>query len=433
MATELRKALESTGDGDALNLDDIDMSLHEELLRLQPLAEILSVRQAEGKTHEYRVRTSHPQAWFEGESTGATVQNGVYARKTVQLKIQRIWGSVTGFAKAVTRRFINALEEEVNGSLQGMADLLEYGALFGTSDDIGFTGDPYQYSGILPQVFAYAPGNVIDAAGAKVTLSMLDQALIKALGNRQTRNDPALWFMGQNMKAVVDGLQTKVQMSIQTASYADGKIEMDAYGKRGIFETDYLVPESVTSSPDATGVIAAGGSLPAATYQYKIASVTMYGEQVPGAATANVVSATTNNTANLTWTADPAARLYMIFRNVGGGTFYLIDIIPAKTYDADGKVNGTKASYSDTGRTATTIKPLAAGEQQIVLLNVESGQRGAKFMGLVDDMGEQVDAMTSFVELGRTKDSFDYFLKSYLALKLPYKNLVSVIRHVKLT
>jgi len=40
--------------------------------------------------------------------------------------------------------------------------------------------------------------------------------------------------------------------------------------------------------------------------------------------------------------------------------------------------------------------------------------------------------MVSYVPLARVKDTYDYMIKSYLALKLPYPNLVAQIRHAKL-
>ncbi len=108
---ELRKALDTSTTNGANNLlpYDLEPTLNEELLKLQPLAELIPVIQAEGKTHEYVLRTAHPQGWFEGESTGANNQNSTYARRSTMLKIQRIWGSVTGFAQAVDERFIDAL------------------------------------------------------------------------------------------------------------------------------------------------------------------------------------------------------------------------------------------------------------------------------------------------------------------------------------
>lgn len=430
--TELKKALTTTGGGDGLLPYDLDQTLHDELIKLQPLAQLLDIIQAEGKTHEFRVRSAHPQAWFEGEETGASVQSGSYIRKTVQLKIQRIWGSVTGFAQKVDEKFINALAEEINGSIQGVADLMEYGVLFGTADDQSFTGDAYQYSGILPIIYKNAVGNVIDGGGVKVTLDMMDAALAKARVYRQLRNDPYLWMLGTRMKQVVDGLQTKVQLPLQSVSLADGKIVMAGYAGAPLLESEYLVPADTSTSPATTGVVAAGGSLADGTYTYKISSVTMYGEQVAGTASANVVAATTNHTANLSWTADANAKLYMIWRNVAAGVFGLVDIINAKTYDAAGLVNGNRTTYSDDGTKTfiSGVKPLATGEQIITLLNINPA-RGAAFAGMVDDMGNQIDRLISFVELARTKDSYDYFLKGYMTLRNVYANVHSVIRHVK--
>jgi hypothetical protein len=434
MFSELKKALTSSGDGAALVPYDLEATLHEELLKLQPLAELISVDQAEGKTHEYNIRTSHPLGWFEGETTGANNQNGAYARKTVQLKIQRIWGSVTGFAQKVDEAFINALAEELNGSLEGMANLMEFGLLWGCANDIGFTGDAYQYSGLIPRIFAYAPENVVDAGGDKVSLDDLDSALAAASKFRQTRNDPRLWIMGLRMNQVVAGLQTKVQLPLSTAQLNDGQITMSAYGKAAILESDYVVPASTSTSPATTGVIAAGGTLADGTYTYKISSVTMYGEQIPGTASANVVAASTNKTANLTWTHDDNAKLYMIWRQLSTGGYFLLDVIPALTYDADGKVNGNVEAYSDSGSktVSTVIKPLASGEQNIVLLNM-SPARGISFVGMVDDMGRPVGKLMSFVELARIKDSYDYFIKGYMALKVKYPNVHAIVRHCKLS
>jgi hypothetical protein len=429
--SELKKALTSTGDGDALNTIDLDQTLHEELLKLQPLAQILSVINAEGKTHEYRAKTSHPMAWFEGETTGANNKNGAYQRKTVMLKIQRIWGSVTGFAQAVDEPFINALAEELDGSLEGMANLFEYGVMHGTADDIGFTGDALQYSGLLPRIFSFAPTNVIDAGGAKIATTMLDAAIAKVARHRQTRNDPRLFMMGLEMKQVVDGLQTKVQIPLTSVTLADGRIEMDAYGKTPIFETDYLVPDAETSSPDADAVVAAGGSMADGDYYYQLASVTFYGEQAAGTASAKVTVAAGDKSADLSWTKDPNAVLYMVFRKAGAGDYQLLDIIPALTYDADDKVNGFVETYTDDGsKTPKAVKPLAAGEEQILVTNTNP-VRGLAFVGKIDDMGRKIDRLVSFVELARVKDSFDYMLKAYLTARLVYPNLSAVIRHVK--
>ena len=438
---ELRKALVTTGDGAALLPYDLDPVLHEELLKLQPLAVLIPILAAGGKTHEYNVRSSHPQAWYEGEVTPANAKNSVYARKTVQMKIQRIWGSVSGFAQSMDEAFIDALSTELEGSLEGMANVLEYGFMWGAADDIGFTGDPYQYSGIIPRLLSYAPANVIDAGGNKITLDDFDAVIAKAVGFRGVRGDPKLWIMGTRMKQIVDGLQSKVQIPLTEAvlEVADGKIVMAAYDNIPILESDYIVPLDTTTSPAATATKGAGGSLIDDTYYYAISSITMYGEQVAGTEN-DETTETTNNKVVVTWTADSTAVLYMIWRGLttGNANLKLLDIIPALTYDSAGTVNGTLETYTDdgsrdtgAGTTLPAVKPLSSGEQNILMVNYNPS-RGAAFLGKIDDMGRPTDRLFSFVELARVKDTFDYMLKGYLSSRLVYPNLLGMVRHAKL-
>ena len=128
----------------------------------------------------------------------------------------------------------------------------------------------------------------------------------------------------------------------------------------------------------------------------------------------------------------PSAKLYHIFRKDGAGAWQLLDIIPALTYDAAGTVNGAVASYVDTGaKTPVAVKPLEAGEEQILLLN-RNQERGICFLGKVDDMGRQTGRLMSFVELARVKDCYDYMIKAYLGVRVKYPNTcAAIIRNVK--
>ena len=436
---ELQKALLTTGDGAALLPYDLDPILHEELLKVQPLAVLFSVLEAGSKTHEYNVRSSHPQAWFEGEVTPANAKNSVYARKTVQMKIQRIWGSVSGFAQSMDERFIDALSTELEGSVEGMANILEFGLMWGTADDIGFTGDPYQYSGLIPRVFSFADGNVVDGGANKITLPELDEAIALSTAFRGVRGDPKVWIMSTRMKQVIDGLQSKVQIPLTESVLAEGRIVMANYGNIPMLESDYIAPASATTSPAVTATKGATGSLVDDEYFYAISSVTPYGEQVAGTEDSDTTE-TTNNEVDLTWTADSNALLYMIWRGLttGNANLKLLDIIPALAYDGSGTVSGTIETYTDTGSRDTNtgallpaVKPLSDGEEQILLANYNP-RRGGAYLGKIDDMGQQTDRLFSFVELARVKDTFDYMLKGYLAARLVHPNLVSVIRHAKL-
>lgn len=433
MPIELQKAL-TTSNATALLPYDLEPVLHEELIALQPLIQLVSFSQAQSKTHEYTVRSTHPQGWFEGETTPANAKVGTYARKSVQVKIGRIWGSVTGFAQSMDEAFIDALATEIDGSLQGMADLLEYSILFGCSSDV-YTGDAYQTTGILANIYANAAAtNVIDAGGDKISLDDLDAVLAACNQHRQTRNDPGLFFMGIKMKQVVDGLQTKVQMPVQSAELYDGKLIMGAYAGKPILETNYMVPG--TTSPAAATALAAGGTLPDATvFNYRISSVTMYGECIAGTKGTERTTGTSNFKVTITWTADANALLYMIWQGVGASTttWKLLDIIAAKTYDADGTISGTVATYTDDGSKTVnaSVEALETGEQLIVYVN-RHPVRGVNFIGKIDDMGRPIENFMKYVELARVKDTYDYMIKMYFAVLMRYSNVHAVIRHAKL-
>lgn len=429
--SELQKALLNSTTGAALIPYDLDPVLHEELLNLQPLAQLMAIEQADGKTHEYSARTSHPAAWFEGEATPANPLASAYTRKSVALKIQRIWGSVTGFQQAVSEKFIDSLATELEGSLEGMASLMEYGALWGSSSDIGFTGDAYQYSGILPRLWAYAASNVVDGGGDKVALDDLDQAIAKTTGFRGVSGDPKLWLMSTRMRQIVDGLQTKVQIPLTQAVLADGKIVMNAYGSVPIYESSFVSPADVSTSPTVAAAAGGVGTLPTDQYFYAISSITAVGEQRVG--TEGNASITGPDAVDLTWTADANAVAYIIWRGLATGVLTMLDIIPAYTYDANGTVNGAVAAYTDTGaRTPNAVKPLKADEHSIVLVNYNPN-RGAAFLGMIDDNGRPADRLFRYVPLAQVKDTYDYMLKGYMALKLVHPNLVSMVRHIKLS
>ena len=335
--------------------------------------------------------------------------------------------------------FIDALSTELEGSVEGMANILEYGLMWGTADDIGFTGDPFQYSGLIPRVFSFAPENVVDGGGNVIALPDLDEAIALSTAFRGVRGDPKVWIMSTRMKQVIDGLQTKVQIPLTESVLAEGRIVMANYANVPMLESDYIAPALVTTSPTVTATKGATGSLIDDEYFYVISSVTPYGEQVAGVEDSDTTE-TTNNEINLAWTADDDALLYMVWRGLatGNANLKLLDIIPALTYDAAGTVDGTVETYLDDGSIDTgagtslpAIKPLSDGEEQILLANYNP-LRGGAYLGKIDDMGQQTDRLFSFVELARVKDTFDYMLKGYLAVRLVHPNLVSVIRHVKL-
>lgn len=431
--TALRKALVSADTVD-LRSEDLDPVLHEELLEKQPLISLFGLKQADGKTHEFRRITSHPKGWFEGETTPANSRKGTYSRDSVQLKIMRNWGSVSGFNQAVTEKDFDMLATEIDLSLQGMGDIVEWTTLFGASGDLDdFTGDSYMFTGILPFVYSEYSDNVIDAGGNKLDLGDLD-VMIDAIDYRGTETDPKFFAMSSRMKQIADGLQTKVQMNLESLELFDGRFTMGSYDGLPIFKTNMLK----AGTTGVTGLAAVEGSdvtsgAANSEYGFRVASVTFQGECV--AVAEATVTPTADFDVDLSWTADEDAYLYMIFvEPAGGGGHDLIDIIPALTYDSAGTVNGSVEAYTyaDFSVVNENVQALETGEEIIILANA-SDRNGASYMGLIDSMGQAVDNMVSYVPLARTKDTYDFMLKSYLAMKIVNPEVFAVLRHAKLS
>jgi len=73
-ASELSKALTATSSsGAALQPEDLEPALVEELFRLQPLLALMPIKQATARVHEIARRTAHGKARFEGDGVAVVV------------------------------------------------------------------------------------------------------------------------------------------------------------------------------------------------------------------------------------------------------------------------------------------------------------------------------------------------------------------------
>jgi hypothetical protein len=456
---DIRKAilLASSSSGQALIPEDLAPYLVEYLYRVAPLLRRINKETADGRTHEINRRTAVPNAWFGGELEPLASDSSTYDRRAVQMKIFRTpKGGVSGFERAASRSFADALELEILGSVEAMADLYEWSMLWACSDETvpGFTGDAYQCTGLIPYIFGDARAqayNVLQptTAGSAVVLSDLDDMLDVAQGFRGVARDDKVFLCSRQMISRIGGLETMVYRVPEYVEFVPGG-SVSAYKHVPLVPSDFVSADEGTS-PDV--VVADHGSLtgpPAGDYYYRISSVTRTGgEQVAGGAD-NVNAG--GNQIDLSWVADATAYLYMIWRGaVGGGSadhdnLYLIDVIAAKGYDSDGLVNSNIAAYADTGATAiTTIHPLASGEQNIILMNLNQ-RRGSSLLHLPTELteGVQVPAelraevgdltiLFGLVELARTRSAWEYELEGYGAFQVPWPRLHSMLRRVKYT
>jgi hypothetical protein len=428
-ASELHKALTATSSsGAALQPEDLEPALVEELFRLQPLLALMPIKQATARVHEIARRTAHGKARFEGEmvSDVANAVQSTFDRPTVALKVLHHWGAVSGFQQAASRRFTDSLVAEQQGGIEAMSNQFEFGLLW------GHTVDPYLFGGFDQ----FITTNINDH-NAVVTLKLLDDIIDAATGFRGADRDPAIFIASKQMISKITGLQTLARINVDTVEF-EGGLRMTTYRGYPLLETDYVKP-SAQAPGNFAGSPAAGGSLTAGAYRYQIASVRENGEQ-RAATEITVTTATTNLIAALTWNEDADAILYKIYRSDaagGAGTAYLLTTIAARNRDSSGKPTTAVVAFNDDGTVtrpagAASERMLGAGDENIFFTNLNP-DRGSSLVGLLNPLGQPVTNLVQFIPLATTRESFDFMLSSFAALQVPWENLHAHARRVRIT
>lgn len=430
---ELRNALKST-DVTALIPEDLEPGLIEYLYKVSPLYNLVTKKRATGSTHEVNVRSSVPEAWAEGELTTPVVRSAGYTRKTVQLKIFAITGGVSHFAQASTADFIDLLSAELDASVQAMADLLEFEAVWGN------TADSYQTDGFDSYITSEASENIVDVDGT-VSLSTLDSMLDKISIYRGVNRDPKIFLASPGMVSKISGLETRVGLDLTDVEYPGG-LRMRTYRGIPLLEAPYVKPQTTTTSPTVTAAAqGSGGTIADGTYRYKISSVTMNGEQVAGTADTATAAAGGTDSVALSWTADANAKLYKVWRTGAGeadddDNYDLVTTIAAKTYDANGNVTGNVNSFTDDGSYTlnSDVHPLGAGEETIWLLNFNP-RRGASVVYLPNEFGrpQGEGGFMRYIPLAKTDSSEKYKLEIFGAMQLPQPQVCTMARRVSTT
>lgn len=411
---ELRNALASLDGGNGVgNLvsEDLEPAMIGYLYRVSPLVQLLPKKRAAASTHEYSRRTVIPSAWVESELASQTFQSSTYDRTSVALKITRVAGGVSHFAQAATAEFIDLLETEVEGAMEGVGLTLEYLNVWGDA-----SADSLQYSGLDKTISTDNGGTVIDHDGV-ATLALLDQMVDAVSQYRGVSRDPKLFIMSSQMISKISGLESRVGMDLDTLEFAGG-LRLRSWRGIPMLDAPYVRPTAVSPTVAAAGSTA-NGSLPAGTYRYKIASVTLEGEQVAGTAASATIASTGKVT--LTWTADASAKLYKVYRTGSGeadddDNYDLLKVVAAKSY-TNGVVSGNVGSFVDDGTFTANddVHPLASGDETIWLVNMNPA-RGVSMLYLPNQFGtERAESWIKFIPLAKTKSSEDFMIETFTA------------------
>lgn len=453
----IKKALSSaTGVGEALIPQSLEKEISNLIIRLSPELALLQPKKIQGKYHEFNQLTALPAAGgIMGENATTPTTNSTTVRTGVTLKIIRRKGAVTNFLQDSSGEYIDAAAYEMeNHLIAHVYDLVNI-CLYGNVDS-----NTYEFSGLDKLIGAtynsasatVCLNRIIEAryGVTKTTLKFLDDMIDRS--NRKGGSKHRRCFvMSPEMLSFVSQLLTNVRLNQGLAGTMsqveiNGGWRLNAYRDIPIVESTSTRPITTmtTITPATAGV---GGTIPdATTYYFKVAPITLNGEEL-AAATSQLTAAATS-TITLSWTANVANMRYKIYCSTTQNSEVLVTEIPGFMYDANGTISNTlgvnsvtfttapdsanpTGTYTDgttsaalpTASVSTWMTRDLAYEQEalhdvpetIFLWDLDPIQ-GLGKLPYTNQGGSNFDGLITTTPLAQTDDFLPFLIKSYTAL-----------------
>jgi len=421
-----------TATGAALIPEDLEKVLTDLVKWNAPFTRMLTLVKANGLTHQFNQITAIPNGQFEGENAVTVISNSTYNRATVQLKVMRVKGRVSGLAQAASAAYINAWKQELMSSAKSMGRNIEYGLLWGN------LVDQYQYNGADTSIVT----NRIDH-NAQGSLALLDQMIDNA-HNQGAQMDPFVFVMSPSMVSRMSGLQTEIRKSIAVESVEfPGGFRMGTYRDIPMMPSSFCRPSSQMGALGLASSATAGNLVVGQAYRHRVSAVTFFGEQSASAAAAPTTILGGHGSIDITFTAVANAQLYKVYRSAAAGiagSEFLSQVVPAKTYDGNGTVTGAVVAINDgiiDASLSATDKPydievagVSGRDETIFFIDVDPIQ-GVNIAGLINPQGASVDQFVQHIPLAVITDAMDFLLTSYHAPAWKGEIYSSVARRVR--
>jgi hypothetical protein len=404
-------ALDSTA-GEPLipeSLDDIIVDL---VKKQAPLTAMLTVNQANGKTHEFNRLTGLPVARAEGENADTAGTNSSYQRDSVPLKIVRAKGSVSGFQQAASKKYINSFQTEIVNAAKSMGYSIEGYVLWGDA-----AADIYQYSGANKAI----QSNRIEY-GDTAELALLDE-MIDPVEEKGALADKKVFILSPQMISRLSSLDPTIRKNIAAVEFAGGR-RMHHYRDIPLLPSSYTRPVSKMADITLASGGPGGNMEPGGAYRYRVSAVTIFGEQ--WASDSKDITLTAGHTkCQVSWTPVANAILYRVYRTIEGGAEgeeKLVAVVPGCTYKSDGTPELPITAYIDANPDTVVeaasdyalVKDSEGGDEVIFLMNLDP-DNSVEIEGLLNEQGEKMDALIQYIALAKTKDTDDFLLLSYHA------------------
>lgn len=428
----LRKAILDTVAGSALIPESLSQLVTDRAREITTFFPFLTTMPAGSNTYQWNDITVYPNVYAMGQKAAPTAKSSTYNRRTVDLKMIKVKGSVTRMERLASAKFIDAYASEIDKCTRGAAQTLDGICLWGSA-----TADAYQWTGVEPT----ASTNLTDAAAATQTLAMLDE-MIDATSKGGSEDNNRIFLMSNEQISKCISLQRAMQLlgPMITLSVKKGWI-VAGYRDIPLIPNSCCRPKSAWSGSVTLAATGTGGTLPAnAVNAFRMSYVDVFGEQW-ASASATVATSGTTSRITLTWTAqtldtdsETKALYYKIyFGNTDGAraNLTLYKRLAAKNYDANGLFSSNVTSYSFTGadtQISSVQHPYISGalDETIFLVNYDP-ERSLEFPYLSEENRPPI----TVVELARVSTAYDFQLEAIGAMAFRDEAILAVKRGVK--
>lgn len=435
----IRKAFTSaSGVGQPLIPEHLENVVTNTLVRLVPELAVPVMKFDHQKFHEFIRLTALPTAGAAmGENSVTPTRNSTTERASVELKILKRKGAVTGFLQDAAANFTDAQAFEMEAHLQSFGNDLRTYMLFGNK-----AADVYAFDGLDFFVRTYRTNQV--AAGVVPTsLAPLD-AVIDNNARKQGSNHRKAFIMSPEMLSLFSRLYTQVRDNrgaIRGTNVVeiDGGWRLQTYRDIPILESTATRPVSQmgTITPSAAG---SGSAISDDEYFFQIAAVTWDGEQRASAEVSQVTSS--HDTVTLSFTAVEGALFYKIYVGLATGVVTLTDIVSAFTYDGDGTITASVTSIVFTADPDTVDATAVPTElQSDVPLNGTANNpneyiffwdldefQGMGKLAYTNSAGSRFNGLVTVEPLAKTDDNQPFLVKSYPALIDAFEATSGILR-----
>jgi hypothetical protein len=438
----IQKAFSSASNiGGALVPEHLEEVITNTLVRLVPELAIPVLKFDNQKFHEFNRLISLPGPGSAmGENSVTPTRNSSVERASVELKVLKRKGAVTGFLQDAAANYMDAQAFEMETHLQSFGNDMRTYILYGNK-----AADQYTFDGLDTFIATYRK-NTVAAGAVPGSLSILDDIIdhnMRKNGSSHRR----VFEMSPEMLSVFSRLYTQVRdnrEAIRGTSVVevDGGWRLQTYRDIPIVETTATRPVKQTGTV-SIGTATTGGTIAADDYFFKVAAVTWDGEQRAAEEVSQITTGATS-TITLTLTEDADAMFYKVYVSDATNTEVLRTIVAGYTYDADGTKTGNTTSivFTTNPSTADASVPVhmqldiplggtASNPMEVIFFWDLDEFQGMGKLAFTNSAGSRYEGLATVKPLAETDDFVPFMIKSYPALIDSFEATCGLIRGYK--